>query len=83
MIAQQHSLYLDKIQEELFGRQGTLVSIPMIARTLHRLNFSHKKVTTGAIKHNEIARAAFMNRIGTEVLDSAMLMSTDETSKDE
>jgi transposase len=83
MIAQQHSVYLDKIQEELFARRGKLVSIPTIVRTLCRLDFSHKKVTVGAIECNEITRAAFMNRIGTDVFDPAMLMFTDETSKDE
>jgi transposase len=83
MIAQQHSLYLDEIQEELFARRGTPVSIPTIARTLRRLDFSHKKVAARAIERNEIIRAAFMNRIGTEVLDPAMLMFTDETAKDE
>jgi len=73
MIAQQHSLYLDEIQEELFACRGTLVSIPTIARTLRRLDFSHKKVTAGAIEHNETAHTAFMNRIGTDCLLNTQL----------
>lgn len=83
MIAQQHSLYLDEIQEELVARWGILVSIPTLARTLCRLDFSHKKVSAQAIERNKIMRAAFMNKIGTEVLDPAMLMFTDETARDE
>jgi hypothetical protein len=47
------------------------------------LTSHHKKVSTRAIEHNEIMWAAFMNKIGTEVLDPAMLMFTDETAKDE
>jgi hypothetical protein len=78
MISQHHSVYLDEIQEELLARRGTMVSIPTLARTLRRLDFSHKSVSARA---NEIAQAAFMNRIGMEVLDPAML--TDETAKDE
>src|SRR5882762_3902239 len=42
MISQHHSIYLDEIQEELLARRGTMVSIPTLARTLRRLDFSHK-----------------------------------------
>jgi transposase len=83
MIAQRHCLYLDEIQEELLVRRGTIVSIPTLAQTLRRLDFSCKKVTAKAIERNEMLRAAFMNRIGTEVLDPAMLMFVDESAKDE
>jgi len=83
MIAQRHSVYLDEIQEELLAHRGVLVSIPTLGRTLRRLDFSRKKVTARAIECNEIMRAAFMNRIGTEVLDLAMLMFADKTAKDE
>jgi transposase len=83
MITQQHTLYLDEIQEELVAHRGVLVSISTLMRTLRRLDFLHKKVSARAIKHNEITRAAFMNEIGTEVLDPAMLMFTDKTAKDE
>jgi len=83
MIAQRHCVYLDEIQEELVARRDTLVSIPTLAWTLRRLEFSHKKVSARAIERNKIMRAAFMNKIGTEVLDPAMLMFTDETAKDE
>jgi hypothetical protein len=57
--------------------------IPTLAQTLCRLDFSHKKVTARAIERNKILWAAFMNRIGTEVLDLAMLMFVDESVKDE
>jgi transposase len=83
MIAQQHTLYLDEIQEELVARRGVLVSISTLMQTLRRLDFSHKKVSARAIEHNEIMWAAFMNKIGTEVLNPAILMFTDETAKDE
>jgi transposase len=83
MIAQRHTLYLDEIQQELVARRGILVSIPTLTRTLRRLDFSHKKISARAIERNELMRAAFMNKIGTEVLDPAMLMFTDETAKDE
>jgi transposase len=52
MIAQWYSVYLDEIQEELLTHQGMLVSIPTLGQTLHRLDFSHKKVTTSAIECN-------------------------------
>jgi hypothetical protein len=83
MTAQQHTLYLDEIQEELVAHRGVLVSISTLMQTLRRLDFSHKKVSARAIEHNEIMQAAFMNKIGTEVLDPAMLMFTDDTTKDE
>ena len=83
MVAQQHSVFLDEIQEELLAHRGVLVSIPTLGRTLRRLDFSRKKLTARAIERNEIIRAAFMNRIGTEVPDAAMLMFADETAKDE
>jgi len=83
MIAQQHSLYLDEIQQELVARRGILVSIPTLVRTLRRLDFSHKKASARATERNELMRAAFMNKIGSEVLDPNMLMFTDETAKDE
>ena len=83
MIAQRHSVYLDEIQEELLAHRGMLVSIPTLRRTLCRLDFSHKKVTARAIEHNEIMQAAFMNRIGTEVMDPATLIFTDKMAKDE
>ena len=82
ILGQQHTTYLDEIQDELFSRCGTLVSIPTLARTLRRLDFSHKRVSAKAIERNELLRAAFMNKIGTEVPDPTMLMFTDETTKD-
>jgi transposase len=82
MIAQQHCVYLDKIQEELFARRGTLVLVLALAWALRGLGFSCKKVTTRAVEHNEILWA-FMNRIGMEVLDLAMLMFVDESAKDD
>jgi transposase len=83
MITQQHTLYLDEIQEELVAHRGVLVSISTLMQTLRRLDFSHKKVSAQAIERNEIMRAAFMNKFATEVLDPAMLMFTDKTAKDE
>ena len=62
---------------------GTLASISILAQTLCRPNFSCKKVTARAIECNKILWAAFVNRIGMEVLNSAMLMFVDESAKDE
>jgi transposase len=82
ILGQRHTTYLDEIQDELFSHCGTLVLIPTLARTLCRLDFSHKRVSAKAIERNELLCAAFMNKIGTEVPDPAMLMFTDETVKD-
>jgi transposase len=35
ILGQRHTTYLDEIQDELFSRRGTLVSIPNLAQTLH------------------------------------------------
>lgn len=83
MIAQCHTVYLDEIQEELMTKRGTYVSIPTLAHTLRRLDFTRKRTSRRAIERNELMQAAFMNRIGTLVPDPNMLMFTDETAKDE
>ena len=67
ILGQQHTTYLDEIQDKLISRHGTLVSILTLAQTLCWLDFSHKRVSAKTIKRNELLHAAFMNKIGTEV----------------
>ena len=83
MITQAHTVYIDKIQQELMTKRGVYVSIPTVACTLHRLDFTCKRTSRCAIKQNELMRAAYMNRVGTLVPDPNMLMFTDQTVKDE
>lgn len=83
MITQAHTVYIDKIQEELMTKRGVYVSIPTVARTLHRLDYTHKRTSRHAIEQNELMRAAYMNQVGALVPDPNMLMFTDDTAKDE
>ena len=80
---QQHTVYLDEIQEQLLSRHGVKVSIPTLTRTLHRLHFSHKQVSGKALERNDRLRAVYMNWIADLVPDPNMLMFGDEVAKDE
>ena len=76
-------MYLDKIQEQLLSRRGVKVSIPTLTRTLRRLLFTNKDVSSKALEWNDRDRAVYMNCIAELVPDLEMLMFGDEASKDE
>jgi transposase len=83
LLDQQHTVYLDEVQQQLLQRRGVKVSIPTLTRTLRQLHFTHKDISGKALEHNERHRAVFMNRIADLVTDPNMLMFGDEASKDE
>ncbi|KDQ06671.1 hypothetical protein BOTBODRAFT_86145, partial [Botryobasidium botryosum FD-172 SS1] len=82
LLSQQHTVYADEIQEQLYLRRNVTVSLTTVFRTLRRLHFSNKAISAQALERNEIQRAHFMNRIGAEVPDPEMLMFCDEAAKD-
>ena len=83
LLDQQHTVYLDEIQQQLLQRCGVKVSIPTLTHTLHRLHFTHKNVLGKALEYNEHHHAIFMNCIADLVTDPNMLICGDEASKDE
>jgi len=83
LLDQQHTVYLDEIQEQLLSRRGVKVSISTLMRTLHRLHFTNKDISGKALEHNECDRAIYMNRIAELVPNPDILMFGDEASKDE
>ena len=83
LLNQQHTIYLDEIQEQLLSRRGVKVSIPTLTRTLRRLHFTNKDVSGKALERNERDRAIYMNRIAELVPNPDMFMFGDEASKDE
>jgi len=58
------------------------VSIPTLTRTLRRLLFTNKDVSSKALERNDPNRAVYMNHIAELVPDPEMLMFGDEASKD-
>jgi transposase len=83
LLNQQHTVYLDEIQDQLLSRRSVKVSIPTLTRTLRRLHFTHKDVSGKALERNDRLRAIYMNRIADLVPDPEMLMFGDEAHKDE
>ena len=83
LLNQQHTVYLDEIQEQLLMRCGVKVSIPTLTRTLHQLLFTNKDVASKALERNDHDHAVYMNCIAELVPDLEMLMFGDEASKDE
>ena len=83
LLNQKHTVYLDKIQEQLLSCCSVKVSIPTLTRTLRRLHFTHKDVSGKALECNDRLRAVYMNRMADLVTDPEMLMFGDEAHKDE
>ena len=81
--SQDHTMYLDEIQEQLRTRRNVRVSVPTLTRTLRRIHFTNKNVSGRALERNEQQRAVFMNNIADIVLNPDMLMFGDEAAKDE
>lgn len=83
ILSQDHTIYIDEIQEQLLARRNVHVSIPTLTRTLRRLHFTNKDVSGRAFECNEQLRAIFMNNIAEIVTDPDMLTFGDEAAKDE
>jgi transposase len=82
LLEERHTIYLDEIRDELLFNRGTDVSIHTILRTLRRLHFTHKKITSEAIERNAMDRELFWAKIADLVTHPDQLMFTDETSQD-
>ena len=67
LLDQQHTVYLDEIQEQLLSHRGVKVSIPTLTCTLHRLHFTHKDVSGKALKCNDRNRAIYMTSLPTQI----------------
>ncbi|KIM72032.1 hypothetical protein PILCRDRAFT_82240, partial [Piloderma croceum F 1598] len=83
LLNQQHTVYLDEIQEQLLSCCGIKVSIPTLMQTPHHIHFTNKDVSGKALKHNDRDHAIYMNCITELVPNPEMLMFGDEASKDE
>lgn len=83
LLSQQHTLYLDELQEALEKRCHIHVSVSTLLRTLNQLRYSSKRISAQAAERNDILRAAFMNQIALEVPNMDMVMFTDESAKDD
>ena len=83
LISENHTIYLDEIQEQLLTRRGTRVSISTLMRTLCHLHLTNKDVSGRALERNIEQRAVFMNQMADLVKDPNMLMFGDEAAKDE
>ena len=83
LLSQDHTIYLDEIQEQLLVRRNVHVSVPTLTRTLRRLHFTNKGVSGRAYERNDQLRAVFMNNIADIVTNPDMLMFGDEAAKNE
>ena len=81
LLAQQHCIYLDEIQDQLLAERNICISIPTLVQTLCCLHLTHKCVSIHALECNAIHWSAFMNDIATDVPDPEMLMFVDEAAK--
>ncbi|TDL24673.1 hypothetical protein BD410DRAFT_687713, partial [Rickenella mellea] len=58
------TLYLDEIQDKLFNSRGVHVSLASILQALSRIALTRKKVSTEALKQNELLCATWQADIG-------------------
>ena len=82
LLLQQHTPYLDELQEALEKCCQIHVSIPTLVRTLQRLWYSSKQVSAQAAERNDMLHAAFINQIALEVPNMDMIMFMDKSAKD-
>ena len=83
LLNQNHTIYLDEIQEQLLSCHGVKASITTLYRTLQWLHFTHKDVSSKELECNEWDWVIFMNWIMELVPNPDMLMFGDEVHKDE
>ncbi|KAJ8582984.1 hypothetical protein M405DRAFT_799740 [Rhizopogon salebrosus TDB-379] len=63
VLRQNPTMYLDELQHELHARRGVYVSVPTLFRTLSRLLYSRKDISTRALERDEERRTIFMNQM--------------------
>ena len=81
LIAQRHTIYLDKIQNELCQHWEIHISIPTLCWTLRHLALTRKMVSACALEWDDLRHSAFMNTIADEVPDPHMMMFIDEAAR--
>jgi transposase len=81
LLAQDPTLYLDELQNELLIRHGTTITIPTLLRSLRRLHFSRKSVSVRALERNDLDRSIYMNNFAKVISDPAMVMFIDEAAR--
>ena len=83
IIDHQRSVYLDKLQDELWLKQHVHITLLTLSHTIQQLAVSHKVISAHAYEQSEILWALYMNRIAEEAPDANMLMFIDEAAKNE
>src|ERR1700691_4900354 len=83
ILSQDHTVYLDEVQEQLLAQQNVCVSVPALTHTLQCIHFTNKNASGRAYEQNKQLRAVFMNNIADIVTNPDMLMFGDEAAKDE
>ncbi|KAJ3752014.1 hypothetical protein EV360DRAFT_55954, partial [Lentinula raphanica] len=81
LVQHRSCLYLDEIQEALFQAQGIQISIPLLCRTLKKLDFTQKFCSVQALERNENKKAYFMLHMARLALHLDMLMFFDEAAR--
>ena len=83
LLNQNHTMYLDEIQEQFISCHSVKAAITTLFCTLWQLHCTHKEVFSKALEHNKCDWAIFMNWIAELVPNPDMLMFSDEVHKDE
>ena len=73
-------IYLDELQQELYQSTGTWASISTIFRTIHRLDFTRKKLRHVALQQSDTKRAGFIEEMS--YIGANMIVWLDETDSD-
>lgn len=74
-------LYLDEIQDALLQARRINVSIPLLFRTLKKLEITRKVVSVKAIERDEVRRSHFMLQIARIAPRLDMLIFIDEAAR--
>jgi transposase len=80
LVDQRHCIYLNEIRQALAEQRGCVVSIATLSRTLQRLDIRSKSVSIRPLEHNDLLRAAYMNRIADIVTNPDQFMFVDEAA---
>ncbi len=72
--------FLHEIQSQLHDATGKWVHVSTICRTIHKNNFTHKRVQVIALQRSDEARIRFMAEVSA--YDPNLLIWVDETSSD-
>ena len=81
LLSRRHSMYLDKIQDQLLIECGTSAGIATLQMTLRHLSYSCKVVSARTLERNDLLWSAFMNKIANKVTNPNMLMFVDEAAR--